>query len=245
MPLSRPTPHGEAGPIYEYDLNNYGEAKYNFFTVLKQDRHFRWYMVCQFIAGMSMMMGETAVIYKISELTRSFDYEYLTSILLATALPMLLATMMMPIWAKYLDRVHISRFRIRQGWFWIAAQACNWLGVMASSLMILAAARSIIGIVRGGGMLAWQLGHNDFADRRMVTIYMGIHVTLTGVRGAIAPFLAMILFNGWTKIKLPGLNWYLPGFAGLDYQVFIVTILLAVAATIGFALLYRSVKKQA
>ncbi len=57
--------------------------------------------------------------------------------------------------------------------------------------------RVITGIVNGGGSLAWQLGHNDFAPRDQLSTYMGIHVTLTGVRGAFAPFLGMALYLGW------------------------------------------------
>jgi hypothetical protein len=38
-----------------------------------------------------------------------------------------------------------------------------------------------------GGKLGWNLGHNDFASDDQSTLYMGIHVTLTGVRGLIAP----------------------------------------------------------
>ncbi len=244
MPLSRPTPHGEANPIYEYDPRQKAGGGIQFFSVLKRDDRFRWYMICQFIAGMSMMMGETAVIYKITELTRSIRYEYFLSIFLSTALPLLLATLVMPIWAKHLDRVHISRFRVRQGWFWMAAQGCNWFGAMTGSLAVIALARSIIGIVRGGGMLAWQLGHNDFADRRMVAVYMGIHVTLTGVRGSIAPFLGIILLTGWSDRRLPLIGATLPGFEGIGHHVFLVTTALAAIATIGFAMSYRSVKNQ-
>ena len=40
-----------------------------------------------------------------------------------------------------------------------------------------------MGVARGGGSLAWQLGHNDFARADQLSAYMGIHVTLTGVRG--------------------------------------------------------------
>ena len=45
--------------------------------------------------------------------------------------------------------------------------------------------------------MAWQLGHNDFARQDQLAAYMGLHVTLTGLRGSIAPFLGIILYAGW------------------------------------------------
>ena len=37
------------------------------------------------------------------------------------------------------------------------------------------------------GSLGWNLGHNDFAPRGEETRYMALHVTLTGMRGLVAP----------------------------------------------------------
>jgi hypothetical protein len=100
----------------------------------------------------------------------------------------------------------------------------------------------IDGVSRGGGMLAWNLGHNDFADRRMVPLYMGIHVTLTGVRGFLAPYLAVVMLYGWSPDAVPGLT--LPAFAGIGVNVFLVTTVLALIAEIGFFRLQRDVETQ-
>jgi hypothetical protein len=40
------------------------------------------------------------------------------------------------------------------------------------------------------------LGHNDFAPRGEETRYMALHVTLTGLRGLIAPPLAVAAYHG-------------------------------------------------
>jgi hypothetical protein len=92
------------------------------------------------------------------------------------------------------------------------------------------------GIVNGGGSLAWQLGHNDFAPRDQLAAYMGIHVTLTGVRGAFAPFLGMALYLGWSQGAV------LPEVQGLGPYLFIVSALLGVLAWRGFNTLRHEVR---
>ena len=228
----------------------------SFWTVLRQDPTFRRYMLWQFFAGMANMMGEVVIILTIAELTRGIPSEYFITICLTTALPMLFAVVTLPGWARYLDRVHVVEFRTRQGWYWIGNQATQWLGLwllftsaassawIAVGWAVIACSRLTQGISRGGGMLAWNLGHNDFADRRMVATYMGIHVTLTGVRGAFGPFLAVALYSGWNPIPLPGVDVALPGFDGIGYHLFAVTTVLAIIAERGFRSLKRTIDRK-
>lgn len=252
-PNAQPHPRGIPGPIYEFDPEEPAEVLHNFWTVLRQDHLFRRYLQWQFVGGMSMMAGETAVVYLIAEdLTKKLQFEYLTAVLLTVAIPSVVAMLTVPVWARYLDRAHVIRFRARQGWFWVLGQAGQWAAAWTASasehsvgaaLVLLGAARVVVGLIRGGGILAWTLGHNDFADRRMVTLYMGIHVTLTGVRGAIAPFLAIILYVGWNPLSIPGTGLALPGFTGMQGHVFGLTTGLAVIALAGFLHLSRSVPR--
>lgn len=251
-PAARPQPHGVTAPIYEYDPKQaVSVGRENFWTVLKRDHFFRWYMVWQFVAGGANMAGEVVIIYIIAEFTSGLPIEYLLSILLSTAIPMALATATMPFWAKLLDRMHVAEYRGRQAWVWVIAQATNWVGAMLAfqwtqsiwgPLAVFTFARVLQGVNRGAGMLAWNLGHNDFANRRMVALYMGIHVTLTGIRGAIVPFIGMALYTGWDAKALPGVGTLLPAFGGIGYHVFLVTTAMALAAEVGFKTLHRSIR---
>ncbi|NRA58793.1 MAG: hypothetical protein HRU13_11830, partial [Phycisphaerales bacterium] len=45
------------------------------------------------------------------------------------------------------------------------------------------------------GVLAWNLGHLDFAPTGRESQYMGVHVTLTGVRGALAPMIGVSVYT--------------------------------------------------
>lgn len=245
QPRVKPQPRGVTAPIYEYDPV---ETTPTFLSVLRKDRHFRTYMVYQFFAGGANMMGEIVLIYMISQITRAqgIAQEYLLSILLTTTIPMLVALAILPRWAKLLDRVHVTEFRARQSWFWAGDQALNFIGTLLGSLWIIGIARLVQGLVRGGGMLAWNLGHNDFADRKLVSLYMGIHVTLTGLRGAMFPFLGMFLVAGASPESWLGrqLGVIMGPFDGIGPYVFVITFILAVIANRGFHKMARELGRQ-
>lgn len=246
---ARPLPKGEAGSVYEFDR----DASPTFWQVLGKDRFFRSYMFWQFVAGSANMTSETVLVFMLASITAGLtlggaSVEYAVAILLSTAVPMAVATAVMPRWAKLLDRMHIAAFRVRHAWVWVADQTTNFIGAWiwftwrepVTALAVIAAARVIQGVARAGGMLAWNLGHNDFADRRLVALYMGIHVTLTGIRGAIVPFAAMALFDGVTLgdgevTLLPAMGPY----------VFVLTAAAALASEFGFRALHRSVSRNA
>ena len=80
----------------------------------------------------------------------------------------------------------------------------------------------------GGGVLAWNLGHHDFAPPETSSQYMGVHVTLTGIRGLLAPLLGVAAYEFLMK------NGYETG-AG----VFLLAVALGILGATGFLLLGR------
>jgi hypothetical protein len=61
----------------------------------------------------------------------------------------------------------------------------------------------LMGVSLAAGSLGWSLGHNDFAPRGEETRYMALHVTLTGLRGLMAPPLAILAYYGLQRAR-PG-----------------------------------------
>ena len=165
--------------------------------------------------------------------TRELQASYTMSIMITMVIPFAVSLIALPLWALYLDRVHVAQFRARQSILWVLAQLLTLLGAYLGSFTWLLAGRFIMGVARGGGTLAWQLGHNDFAKLDQLSAYMGIHVTLTGVRGAIAPFLGMALYTG-----VPSLSW-----DGIGSSVFLVAALVSACAGIGFYRLFITLRK--
>ena len=236
QPMARAGPHGAPAPIYEFDPQETPRQRQRFWTVLRHDHNFRRYMTWQFVGGIGNMIGEVAVIRIILRLSRDQPGEYVSSILLTTTLPVLVAMITTPLWARFLDRVHIARFRAFHAPWWIANQLLCFVVALTGSLWLFLLPRLLQGISRGGGVLAWQLGHHDFADRRMVALYMGIHVTLTGVRGAIGAYLAVLMLDG---VHLGGLH-----ITGMGSSIFLVTAILTIISQFGFITLDRSIRHQ-
>ncbi|MEX2673237.1 MAG: MFS transporter [Phycisphaeraceae bacterium] len=241
-PASKPEPHGETGVIYEYD--DQLPATSSVWAVLRNDPMFRRYLTWQFAGGMSAMMAEPVAIALIAGATLGIQGEFLLSVGIVQSVPTLLMLLTLPLWGRLLDRTHIVQFRVHQSWLWITGQALMWAGAawifsgnLVGGLVLFATARLVIGIARGGGVLAWNLGHNDFASREMVAAYMGIHVTLTGVRGAIAPFLGVLLYQGWDGD-------FLTSWAGMGPHVFAVSTTLAIMSMLGFRSLWQDIQRE-
>ncbi|MFI4861347.1 MAG: MFS transporter [Phycisphaerales bacterium JB063] len=218
----------------------------SFLQVLRRDHLFRRYMTWQFIAGMANMAGNVAVVRLIIGQVedRYGDQGYGLSTLLTATLPMVMMTLSVPFWARLLDGLHIVRFRVRHGIMWIVCQTMYLLAGLTGNPLMFIVPRLAQGITAGGGSLAWQLGHHDFADRRLAATYMGIHQTLTGVRGVVAPYLGVLLLAGWGDDNRL-ITWLgLPAFHGIGPWVFALTAAGSVVAWLGFVQLTRQIEDQ-
>jgi hypothetical protein len=225
-------------PAKSVDL---AKASGSAWRVLREDPNYARYQVCQFLIGVPNMMIEAPLIYLVSH---ELQADYTTSIALTLAIPLGVSLLTLPLWAGYLDRVHIAEFRARHSWIWVLAQAVTWVGAVRGSLLWVGLGRLLLGAGRGGGALAWQLGHNDFARPENVGLYMGVHVTLTGIRGAFAPFMGMLLYVGWDPAVLPGLGLRLPGFGGIGGHAIGVACIIATLGSLGYGQLHRQISRQ-
>jgi MFS family permease len=206
----------------------------NFLAILRSDPHYARYQWLQFISGLGAMMLEPPLVYLIS---KQIGANYATSIGIVLIIPFLLNFTTIHLWARYFDRVHVSEFRARQNALWVVGTLVMFWGAFSLSLVWLAVGRFLTSLVNAGGTLAWQLGHNDFAPQEQLSAYMGIHVTLTGVRGAIAPFAGMALYLGWDA------NGYVPGSTGLGVWLFLLSAGFGMVAWRGFARLQQDMEK--
>ncbi len=233
----------ERDPHHDRDMPRRTDGRpHNFVSVLREDHHFRSYMTWQFFAGVANMMGNTAFALFVIETIKDRDDANTLGMLLTTTVPLACATLTVPLWSKLLDRRHIARYRISHGLTWVLGQSACYLAAVTGQLWLFFLPMILRGVMQGGGMIAWSLGHNDFADKRLAALYMGIHQTLTGVRGAFAPFLGVWLLAGWD-----GFSWWggdIPPWAGIGPQVFILSTGFAVVAWLGFWSLSQQLESQ-
>jgi MFS family permease len=207
--------------------------------VLREDPPFLRYLGWQFLLGVSNMMIEPAVVYAVS---REMGAGYGASIAIVTVMPNLLSMATLPLWARWVDRMHAAEFRAKHSWLWVLSQGVMGLGTLTGSVLWIGFGRVVFGIARGGGNLAWSLGHNDFAHPERAGLYMGVHATLTGLRGLFAPFLGMLLYLGAAPRALP-LGLTLPGVPALGGWMMVLAAGLALWATLGFARLQREIER--
>jgi len=218
------------------DVSRVGPAA--MWRILKTDRRYRRFMVAQFILGVPNLAALPIVIIGLEE---HFRLGYLSTIGLTKVLPIMAMTVFIPFWANLLDRLHIVHFRVYHAWTFVLANLLVGLGLVLGRIELIILGRLAIGIAHAGGVLAWNHGHHDFASREFASVYMGIHVTLTGVRGAFAPFLGTLLYGAWA------LNW--PGVFSIDWDglgaaTFFVLAGVSVYGAILFLRLHRETRKE-
>jgi len=160
--------------------------------ILRADPEFRRYMfwMSMYGSGNLMINGQLVVLF-----TDRLGMAGITQILALTVVPLLLMPLSLPWWARMFDRGHIIEYRSRQCWVLVAGTSVMALAVISRSDWLVWGGAALIGFAMAGANLGWNLGHNDFAPLGRVQHYMGVHVTLTGVRGLLAPPAGMLCYE--------------------------------------------------
>lgn len=178
---------GSAGPGVRR-----GVSPATIFEVLRSDADFRAYMFWMFIFGGGNLMVSALVILILSE---QLGVTQFTQVMITSSLPLVVIPLTVPLWGKLLDARHVVLFRCRHSWSFVSAIGLFAAGAVFQSVALFWLGSVMLGIAFAGGLLGWNLGHNDFASERNAATYMGVHVTLTGVRGLIGPILGVALYE--------------------------------------------------
>jgi hypothetical protein len=131
---------------------------------------------------------------------------------LIVALPNLTMLGSVTRWGSLFDRVGVVRMRLVNVTCWTLSHVLAFGGAIvvlnADAIgpccvpiaVALFAGRGVLnGLGIGGGQIAWHIGHLHFARPEEAELYMGVHVSLTGMRALVAPFAGMWLWYtvGW------------------------------------------------
>jgi hypothetical protein len=181
--------------------------------VLKQDVRFRNYCIAQMFAGVTNLLVRAVVVVILTkQVLVGMKSEYWLSTVLLELLPVMLMLATMHASARYFDRSGVLRYRSIQMVGWLLAIFFGMCGTLAIGYIDWLGPRALIisvgcfavfsifrGICLGGGSIAWNLGHLHFANSDDAEVYMGIHVSLTGLRAMFIPVAGMVLWNwiGW------------------------------------------------
>ena len=199
--------------------------------VLKTDRWYRRYMATMFVFGSGNLM---VIALLVVILTEQLGVSRLVQVLVTTTVPLLALAAFTPVWARFLDQVHILDYRARHSWMFVATMALFVPGAIFGQLWLFGLGALVLGAAFAGGRLGWNLGHNDFASDGRSTLYMSIHVTLTGIRGLIAPLIGVGLYQ-WLESMQPGRGRF----------VLLFPFMLTLAGAITFVALARLRRREA
>lgn len=200
------------------------------FRLLATDARYRRFMTYMFIFGLGNLMLTAPLAIVLHE---KFKVGYALGILITTTIPAVLVPVLIPIWSRLLVRRHVVEFRSIHAWSYVAASAAFLVGAVTGWLPFMFLASALTGLGNAGGMLAWNLGHQDFAPPGRDSQYMGVHVTLTGIRGLMAPFIAVGIYEALDS-----------GAAGAGTWVFLACLALNVTGAIGFARMRRDMPRR-
>ncbi|MCC7290729.1 MAG: hypothetical protein IT449_01555 [Phycisphaerales bacterium] len=203
--------------------------------ILTEDRRYSRYLTAQTFLGLSNLMVMAVLTVMVTrEVNACGGNVYWVGTVLFVALPRLMMFGTLRQWGGLFDRVGVLRFRVINCWFWTVAAVLGLVGELAVTyreglgpvyypMMMASLGLQAIayGLGMGGGKVAWSLGHLHFAEGAKGDVYMGIHVTLTGVRGTVATLLGV-----WV--------WWL-----LGWGVWLLALVFMAVATVLFARMAR------
>jgi len=170
--------------------------------LLARDATFRRYMLAMSVFGAGHLMLTPLLVVCIDDVLHASET---VQVAITAAVPILVMPVAIQPWARFLDRHHVIVYRSVHAWIAVAGAMLLAASVLTGWPALLWPGALLMGISLAAGSLGWSLGHNDFAPRGEETRYMALHVTLTGLRGLVAPPLAILAYYGLQHLR-PGLE---------------------------------------
>ena len=168
--------------------------------LLARDVRYRRYMVAMSTFGAGNLMVTPLMVVCLDDVLGASE---LVQVAVTAALPIVMMPIFLQPWAAFLDRHHVIVYRSVHAWIAVAGSVLLALAVLLHAGWLVWPGALLMGISLAAGSLGWSLGHNDFAPRGEETRYMALHVTLTGLRGLVAPTGAVLVYHA-LKQWLPG-----------------------------------------
>jgi len=197
--------------------------------LLRNDKRFRIYQRWQMVQGFSFMMMLPALYIMVNQELTDPKSDYAVATTVVHVIPYLLSTLFIQLWAPLFDRISFPKFRVLQSMSATLTHTMILVGAMSENLWVVSLGTAFLGVSMAGGTLAWNLGQNSFAPPERLGQYMGVHITLTGLRGMVAPFV------GWGLYSLPSVG----------HNVFFITTALCTCAMVGYIFMERDSSSHA
>ncbi len=189
--------------------------------VLRRDRPYARFMAALFIFGSANLMTAPLMVLFIKDDLGATTFQASVT----TSIGLILIIVFTPFWGRVVDRRNPASARALFGIIWSFSPLLVFL---ARDLTFVYVSQAVRGFAMGGSMLVWLLGAMYFARMQDVPKYQGIHATLTGIRGLIAPAVGLLLAR-----------WF-----GSNQKVFLLAWAMMIAAAVWFHLQGQAEEKR-
>ena len=165
--------------------------------LLKENKPFASFERSFSIYGMGFIMIQPVLpIFLVDMLKLSYTGNFVAKGIISQ-IPMLLLS---PFLGKWHDKLHPFRFI---GVFFAILALFPALIILSAltlkwhllSVILVYLAYAVFGLAMAGVNIAWNMGSIFFAGSEDASMYQSVHVTMTGIRGVIAPLLGLLLLK--------------------------------------------------
>ena len=170
------------------------------FKLLFEDRKYGLYMFWQMVFGTANNMTWPVMTLIMTDYLK---VSYSKGISALTIIPMLMALLMAPLAGRLFDHIRFGSYRMLNSGMWAAAKVLLFLGAYLESWPIVIAAAIAQGMGMSTGSIAFSLGHTYYSTPERSHDYLGINLSLQGIRGVIGPFVGVLLLNAIGISVLP------------------------------------------
>ena len=178
---SRPAPVAEGGNPFRN------------LRILKTDRLFRRFIIAWFILGFSNLWTVPLRVVYLAEAERGLGLSPLLVMIIGGVIPQLTRLALSRVWANLFDRLHLVRIRIILAAF---LGTGIFLYFLTESLAVVIAGQVLINVAFSGGPVLWNLWVTRIAPPGRSSIYMSVHIFMTGIRGTLAPAIGFLAVAG-------------------------------------------------
>ncbi len=166
--------------------------------LMKENKAFAAFERSFSIYGMGYIMMQPIIpIYMVDKLQLSYTNNFLAKGILSQVGMLFLA----PLFGRLHDKMHPFKyigysFALLMLFPILFVLSSLWAGESVVAVIVVFIAYTIFGLAMTGVNMAWNMSSIFFAGNDDAAMYQSVHVTLTGVRGLIAPVLGFILLKG-------------------------------------------------
>lgn len=167
-----------------------GHFPYRSLRLLRQNRYFLWLIIMWMFMGFGNLMMMPLRIKVLVEPQFGYQYSPLMVAFLTSVIPPLTIFLFARLWGRLFDKMNFFLLRMVLNIFFIISIGSYFL---LGNLVGLLFGAFMLGMAFAGGNVAWSLWVTKIAPAGEVADYMSVHTMMTGLRGLIAPLIAIPL----------------------------------------------------